>query len=106
MDLDDVFIDDKEKSSDEPIRCKSLPDLGASASRILASPSCLGGRCKSFDSSSQRLRFSTKIDEHEIEALKEELSSVLFYNEDEIGTFRNEAFLESCGLDPADFADL
>ena len=92
-------------------KLENLPDMGDSASRLCYSPGCLKkkgiSKNKSFGSSSSgSVRFSDVSDTKEIDALEDSLASVMFYDSEEIGRFRNEAFLETCGLNPEEFADM
>jgi hypothetical protein len=58
----------------------------------------------SLDSSCQRCaRFSTNIDVKVIPEFPTEEFSTFFYDDDELAKFRNDAFMEACGLDPNDF---
>jgi hypothetical protein len=49
------------------------------------------------------ISFKEKPDVKNVPKLSRSQSDDLFWNDDELDAFRNEAFMESCGLDPADF---
>lgn len=53
---------------------------------------------------SQRgVTFRDEIDTKDISRLRRSAIEDLFYNSTDMADFRQEAFLEECGLDPADF---
>jgi hypothetical protein len=52
---------------------------------------------------SKERRFSDKVEIFIIPDLDENSIEELFYTEDQVADMRHEAFLESCGLSPADF---
>jgi hypothetical protein len=49
------------------------------------------------------IKFADNIEVNEISRLQESAIDFCFYSEDALSNFRQEAFLESCGLDPSKF---
>jgi hypothetical protein len=75
----------------------------ANASTTTATQPALKGRRSGAPSRS--ISFSDKVDSKEVPKLLRSQSADFFWDDEELANFRNEAFMESCGLDPADFEE-
>jgi hypothetical protein len=62
-------------------------------------------RRRRSDGPSRSISFSDKVDSKEVPKLPRSQSADFFWDDEELASFRNEAFMESCGLDPADFEE-
>ena len=86
-----------------PKTIKSILRNNNDSSRSLLSSS------SSHSGSSSTARFSTTIEQvrmiPNLRDYDDEVMDNLFYNDEEIANFRNDAFMEECGLDVADYAD-
>jgi hypothetical protein len=49
------------------------------------------------------IKFADNVEVNEIARMRESATDLCFYSENSISNFRYEAFMEDCGLDPADF---
>jgi hypothetical protein len=53
----------------------------------------------------RNISFCDKIEKKVVEKIPHDSFHDVFYGDDEIAEFRQQAFMEDCGLDPADFAE-
>jgi hypothetical protein len=51
----------------------------------------------------REIKFADNVEVNEIARLQESAIDFCFYSEDDLSNFRYEAFMENCGLDPAEF---
>jgi hypothetical protein len=53
----------------------------------------------------RNISFCDKVEKKVVERIPRDSFHDVFYDDDEIAEFRHQAFMEECGLDPAEFAD-
>lgn len=53
--------------------------------------------------SSEGIRWSDRVDTKRISTIRKSCFDNMFYSSEELADFRHEAFMEECGLDPAEF---
>ena len=97
-----------EESSSRKLKMSSLPTKPErrNVGKVVRSRPSDSSKGEPRRGVARNISFSEKNQVCEVPTLDRSRSAEFFYDDDEIAKFRNDAFLESCGLDPADFEHL